>query len=175
MALKSMTLSNNFVIRIKPDLKIYYVNDDFLEFTGFSADEVLLKDLTEVVSAEMNDLFKEILIQNLKSDNSTYFIQESKTKQGDTFWSLMRVTPFKSKMNNEDRFLVEIKMLPVNAIEETEKVFNTVKKIYNNAGKDYAKKYFEGFLEERNQTFEEFVIDLLGVKKKRVDKYFNMF
>jgi hypothetical protein len=155
-------------------MKIYYVNKDFIDFTGFKEEDVLLSDVQNIFYGNMADFVKDIIVEHLNAEEPSYFIIRGKTNYDYCYWGLVKITPFQSKLNNELRYLIEIKMLPVNAIEKVEKVFDTVEKVYESAGKDFAKKYFEGFLEERGQTFEEFVIDLLGVKKKKIDKYFNM-
>ncbi len=171
---KSLGIEDKLVLRTKPDTKIYYVNDDFVKFTGFEADSVLLKELHEVIPDTMPELFKEILLAHLKDDEPSYYVIKGKTNKGYCYWGLMRVTTFQSKLNNEFRYLVEIKMLPTNAVLEGEKVFDTVEKVYENAGAEFAKKYFEGFLEEKNQTFEEFILSILGVNKKKLEKYFKI-
>jgi len=171
---RQLNVTDKLVIRTHPDFRIYYVNDDFVKTTGIDADEALLKELTEILPYSMPDLFKEIIQQNVKDDERSYYIIKGKTKEGDCYWGLMRLTPFTSKLNGEKRFLVEVKMLPNNAVEEAAQVFSTIEKVHENAGKDFAMKYFEGYLEDRNVNFDEYIFKTLGVSKKKIDKYFEL-
>ncbi len=172
--MKTINISDKLILRIKPDLKIYYVNDDFLKFTGFDESQILLHEITDVLPDTMPDLYREMFAANIKPDQVSYFIIKGKTADNDNYWGLLRITPFESKLNGEKRYLVEIKMLPLNAVKAAGKVFETVEKIYDNTGMKFAKKYLEGFLEEKNMDFEKFIFDILGVSKKKVDKYFKI-
>jgi len=169
-----LNVSDKLVLRAKPDMSIYYVNDDFERITGINTEEALLRDFFEIIPYSMQDLFKEVFFQNLKENEPSYFIIKGKTKDGQCYWGLMRVSPFKSKLTDQLRYLIEIKMLPHNAINESEKIFSVIEKVYENAGKTFAKKYFDGFLEDNNVDFETYIFNTLGASKKKIDKYFNL-
>jgi hypothetical protein len=155
-------------------MKIYYVNKEFMDFTGLDEDKILLQDFQEIIYGNMADLVREIIAEHLNPEEPTYFIIRGKTNFDYCYWGLLKITPFQSKLSGELRYLIEIKMLPVNAVMEAEKVFDTVEKVYENAGKEFAKKYFEGFLEEKGVSFEDYILEILGTSKKKVDKFFRI-
>ncbi len=174
MDCKNLDLQTKFVLRIRPDLKVYYVNKDFTDFTGFSEEEILLKPLPEILPFSIKEVYKKIILSHLPDEDPSYLILKGKTKSGECYWGLMRITSFHSKLSGETRYLLEIKMLPVDAIMRANDIFDKVEKVYESAGPEYGEKFFLGFLEERNQSFEDFIIEILGVKKKKLDKYFKI-
>ena len=169
-----LDLNDKLIIRTTPDFKIYFVNDNFTHITGINAEQALLKNLTEILPFSMADLFHDVVKENIKENEPSYYILKGKTKHGDCYWGLMRITPFYSKLNGEKRYLFEIKMLPHNAEEESEKIYDVIEKVYLNAGHDFAKKYFEGYLEDQNTDYEGFIFKTLGTNKKKIKKYFEI-
>jgi len=171
---KHLDISDKPVLRIKPDMSVYFVNDDFSKVTGLQPEHVVLKSLSEVLPSTLPDLFEEIIRKNIRDDEPSFFIVKGKTLTGECYWALARITPYVSKLNGEKRYKIEMKMLPNNAVQEIDKMYTTIEKVYENAGKDFALKYFEGFLEDRNQTFDDYIFDTLGAGKKKIHKYFEI-
>ena len=164
-------------IKVKLDTsgKILYVNNYFTEFTGFSVSEVILKDFERLLDPSMPKLTVEKLKDLSKQYDSFHFIFKGAMKGDSCYWGFVRVNKTIDKETGEYKgLLIEIKMLPTGAITKTEKMFDILNEIEKNAGLDAALKYFNGYLEERNVDFEEYILSLVDIDAKKANAYFEI-
>ena len=163
-------------IKIKVDDMgtILYVNNYFTEVTKFKVSELILKDFNTILDPSMPKMLKDYL-KDISVDTDTfYFIYKGSVKNGGCYWSFVKVEPYFNEQNELSGFLLEGKMLPLVAVEKIEKLFSILKEIENNAGMEAAKKYFEGFLEEKDLSFNDFILALTEVNEKKALKYFEI-
>ncbi len=161
-------------IKIDAQARILYVNDYFSEVTHFKVSDVILKDFDILLHPSMPKLAKEKLDETAHEFEEFYFIYKGITKEGDCYWALVKVTQRFNEHNEFIGYLLEVKMLPTAAIKKVEKLYNVLSEIEKNAGIEAAKKYFDGFIEEKNMNFKEFILALIEVDEKKALKYFEI-
>ena len=170
-----MDVNRKIKIKLDTSGKILYVNNYFSEFTGFGVSDVILKDFNLLLDTSMPKLTEEMLKDLSKQYNSFHFIFKGSMNADSCYWGFVRV----SKTTNEETgevkgLLIEIKMLPTTAITKVEKMYEVITEIEKNAGIDAAKKYFNGYLEERNIDFEEYILSLVEIDGKKAEAYFDI-
>jgi len=169
---EQLDVMDYFKVRINQDGKIIYVDDAFLQFSGYDISELILEPFYKLMW-EGKNVFYNVFAKNILHDQSTYFIALLKKKDGKCFWTVIKSTPY-THTDGSQRFLLEIKMLPTATVNEIKKVADAVLKIEEEVGVEYAEKYFEGLLEEKGMNFNEFIFDLLETTPKKLDKYFTI-
>jgi len=169
-------LDPNRKIRIKLDVNanILFVNNYFSEITKFKVSEIILKDFTSILDEEMPKIAAKVILDGLNKNKKSYQILKIKAKDSECFWSLVRGT---QEFDNESYlkgFLLEGKMLPSTAIERINKLHEVINEIEKNVGDKAAEKYLNGYLEEKNVSFNELILKMCEIDDKKADKYFEI-
>ncbi len=86
------------------------------------------------------------------------------------------LTNFKTK-HNEDGSIqshyANRKAAPNDAIFQIEKLYKILLGIEKGKGSEIAEKYFQGLLEEKQQTYDEFILGVLNVPENSLKAYFK--
>ncbi len=169
-----LDVAKKIKIKIDDKFRILYVNDYFTNVSGFKVSEIILKNFDTILDPSMPKITLDLLEKTAEELPKFYAILKGKTKDGGCYWSFVRVT----QRFNQDRefsgYLLEGKLLPTVAISKIEKMYSVLTEIENNAGKEAALKYFNGFLEEKGVNFNEFVLAIAEVNEKKAEKYFEI-
>ena len=169
-----LDLAKKIKIKIDDKFRILYVNDYFSSISNFKVSEIILKDLYAILDTSMPKITLDLLEKSADEFPKFYAVLKGKIKDGGCFWSFVRVSQRFNQNNEFSGFLIEGKLLPAVAIQKIEKLFNILSEIENNAGKDAALKYFNGFLEEKGVNFNEFILAIAEVNEKKAEKYFEI-
>jgi len=169
-----LDLAKKLKIKVDDLGRILYINSYFTKVTQFKVSELILKDFNTILDPTMPKMLKDYLKDLSFDSDILYFIYKGRVKDGTCYWSFVKVTPNFNEHNELSGFLLEGKMLPLVAIERIEKLFNVLLEIENNAGIEAAKKYFEGFIEEKGLSFNEFILAITEVNEKKALKYFEI-
>ncbi len=161
-------------IKIDDQARILYVNDYFTNVTNFKVSDVILKDFNYILDPSMPKLAKDKLDEVAHQFEEFYFIYKGITKNEDCYWGFVKVTQRFNDQNEFVGYLLEVKMLPTAAINKIDKLYNVLSEIEKNAGIEAAKKYLDGFIEEKNMNFNEFMLALVEVDEKKAQKYFEI-
>ncbi len=162
--------------KFKVDLKgrIQYFNPYFTEFTGYKISEKILKDFSVIFENDTPVTAFELLLKEIEANPKSFFVYKGKTKNGDCYWGFLRSTQRISEDNEIIGYDMEVKLLPSNAIDTFENLYTIINEIEKNAGKNAAEKYLEGFLEEKQMSFKDFVLNAVQINEKKADKYFSI-
>jgi PAS domain S-box-containing protein len=162
--------------KIKIDLtgKILYVNNYFSQVTGFKIHEIILKDLEEIMHPDMPKMAKRRILNLGDAEKINYFIVKGKTADNGCYWGFVKMTREYNEYNEVKGYLFEVKMLPIGTIEKIDKLYDILREIENNAGIDAADKYLDGYLEEKNYSFNDFILAITEVDYKKIEKYFEI-
>jgi len=163
-------------MKLKIDKKglILYANNYFSIVTKYQIHEIILKDMENILHDEMPDIAKQILLDYGKIEPINYFIIKGKTKDNDCYWGFVKMNQDLDEYNEVKSYSLEIKLLPNPAISKIEKLFEILREIEKNAGKKTAQKYLEGYLEEKNLSFKDYIFDVTEINEKKAEKYFEI-
>jgi len=185
MTLNQYTMKNNkdclqldiakkIKIKIDDKFRILYVNDYFTSISNFKVSEIILKNLDVILDPSMPKITLDLLEKSADEFQKFYAVLKGKTKDNGCYWSFVKISQRFNQNNEFSGFLIEGKLLPAVAIQKIEKLFNILSEIENNAGKEAAFKYFNGFLEEKGVNFNEFILAIAEVDEKKAEKYFEI-
>ncbi len=171
---KRLDVARKLKVKIDTNNKIIYANQYFNEVAGFKISDIILKDLAYIVDPSMPKILLDKLEELEQNHELFYYIYKGLTKDGDCYWSFAKITSRYNEEGENIGWLIEGKMLPDVAISKIVKLFEVLKEIENNAGTEAAKKYFEGFIEEKNLNFNEFILAVTGVTEKKALQYVDI-
>jgi len=171
---EQLNVAKKIKIKIDEKGKILYVNTYFTEFTGYKVSEIILKDFETILHPSMPNMMTEKLDEIAHQYDSFYFIYKGLIKDGDCYWAFVKVNQRFNEQNEFVGYLLEGKMLPPASIQKVNKLFDVLKEIENNAGAEAAKKYFDGFIEDKGMEFNEFILALADVTPKKAIQYFEI-
>ena len=169
-----LDVTKKIKIKIDENFRILYVNDYYTEISGFKVSEIILKPFDSILDATMPKITMDLFEKTTDDFSKFYFVIKGKIKNNNCFWSFIKVTRMFNKYQEFSGYLLEGKLLPSNAIQQIEKMFSILTEIENNAGKDAALKYINGYLEEKNMNFNDFVLAIAEVNEKKAEKYFEI-
>ncbi len=170
---KSLSVDSKLRVRINEDNKVIYADDNFLQFTGLDISDIIYRDFAKICHSGEESPLRDIIVDQMHNKEETYFAIQGATADPETYyWGL--VQSIKEMKNGKERYVWNIKMFPQSSAVYLEDLLNKVFEIHKNAGRDFAVKYLQGFLEDKGKTYEEFILDTLGISKKKLRKYFNI-
>ncbi len=162
-------------VRINEKGQLIFADNAFLEFTGLEIDDIVGEPFKVLFDKDFEEGgYDQMLFPYMVQKKKFYFLMSGRMRQGKCYWAIARSTHYFTNGNQEPRFLVEIKMLPEASAQVVADLFAKLIEIKRNAGTEYAVKYFRGYLEENGMTMENFALKVLGVKEKKLDKYFKI-
>ncbi|WP_158657819.1 methyl-accepting chemotaxis protein [Agarilytica rhodophyticola] len=105
--------------------QITHVNQDFIDISGFSEDELLLKPHNVIRHPDMPGEAFEMMWDSLKADKSWIGIVKNRCKNGDHYWVDALATPL--KLNGKTEGYQSVRMKPSEAqIDQAEKVYKKI-------------------------------------------------
>ena len=163
------------IIMSKTDSKgvIAYANDYFMEICGYEEYELMGQPHNIVRHPDMPKVVFKLLWQRLHKGENMYALVKNLAKDGRYYWVLTR---FETKYNDDGKIVSHYsrrKAAPTNAIFQIEKIYKTLLSIEKSQNPQVAEKYFYGLLEEINQSYDEFILNLLGVTPNGLIEYFK--
>jgi len=171
-----INLDVNKIAKLKIDTQghILYANNYFSSLTKFQIHEIILKNFDYILYDDMPEVTKKTMLDLGKTNEINYLILKGKTKDNDCYWGFVKMTQDLNEYNEIKSYSLQIKLLPNPAISKIEKLFEILREIEKNAGKGAAQKYLEGYLEEKNLSFNDFILDVTEINEKKAEKYFEI-
>jgi len=169
-----LDIAKKIKIKIDDRFRILYINDYFTNVSNFKVSDIILKDLNTILAPSMPKITLDLLEKSANEFQKFYAILKGKTKDGGCYWTFIRITQRFNQDKSFAGYLLEGKTLPSVAVSKIEKLFSILSEIENNAGKEAALKYFNGYLEEKGVNFNEFILAITEVNEKKADKYFEI-
>lgn len=162
-------------IMSKTDLKgiIQYSNDYFVEICEYSKEELMGKPHNIIRHPDMPKLVFKIMWDRLKRGEGLYAIVKNLTKSGGFYWVIARIDPKYNENGEMDSYFSYRKAVPVKAIRKIEQYYKMLLNMEKNQKPEVAENYFKGLLEEKNLTYDEFVLRILETDEKTLNTYFN--
>jgi len=170
---KQLDPGKKMKIKVDTNGNVLYVNNYFTEITNLKITDVILKDLSTLFDSDMPKMAGKLVLDELQNNNS-YLIFKGRTNDNGCYWGFLRTTVEYNNFNEVKGYLLEVKMLPFNAIAKIEKLYDILREIENNAGVSAAEKYFYGYIEDKGMTVDNFIFNIAEVNQKQAEKYFDI-
>jgi PAS domain S-box-containing protein len=152
---------------------IEYANDYFMEICKYEEYELMGQPHNVIRHPDMPKVVFKLLWQRLFKGENIHALVKNLAKDGSYYWVL---TNFETKYDKDGKIVSHYsrrKAAPGNAVFLIEKIYKTLVAIENTQGADVSEKYFYGLLEEKGQTYDEFILEILGVSEKSLIAYFK--
>ena len=140
---------------------IEYVNEYFIEFTGFQAFEMLGKNISEITHPEIPKSIYNLIEERFIAKKNSHFLMKDTTKSGRDFWYVSDFDIKTDAEGNVEHIVSLRKPAPLSAVAVIQPFYAKLVKIEESAGMDVAKKYLLGFLEEKQMSFSQYTNSLL--------------
>jgi len=149
------------VCKLTPDGIIDYINDYFTEITGYEVHEVVGGSIDQFVHKDLPKTIFNLVMSKISNKENGHFIIKDQAKDGRYYWF---ITDFEYKIDNNGD-LISItsnrKAAPRVAIPEIEKLYKKMVKIEQRASLKIAQTFFNGFLEEKEMSFDEYTKSII--------------
>ncbi len=158
--------------KTNPKGLIDYVNDYFLEISGYQDFELIGYSHNKIRHPDMPRTLFKLLWENLKKGNNFHALVKNLTKDGHYFWVL---TNFETKYDEAGKIIAyyaRTKAAPAYASFKIEKLYKTLLSIEKTQNMKVAEKYFIGFLEEQSLNYNDYLLEVLGFSKNELQNYF---
>ncbi len=170
-----LSVYDTLKVRLNEQGRIIFADDAFLKFTGLSIDDLVGEPFKVLFEKDFQEGgYDQMIFPYMVQKKKFYFLMSGRMKDGKCYWGIVRSSQYYTKGSQQPKFLIEIKMLPEQSAEMVADLFGKLIEIKRNAGAEYAIKYFQGYLEENGMNFENFALKVLGIKEKKLDKYFQI-
>jgi len=171
---KEISLDPSKTIMSKTNARgiIEYANDYFMEVSGYEEYELMGQPHNVLRHPDMPQVVFKLLWERLNKGENIHAFVKNLAKDGRYYWVL---TNFETKYDDEGIIISHYsrrKTAPKNTIYTIEKLYKTLRAIELKQGLEVALNYFNGLLEEKHMTYDDFILSILGVDKNTLDAYF---
>lgn len=156
---------------------IVYLNDAFVEISEYNEVELIGEPHNIIRHPDMPKVVFSLLWKALNDGENYHAIVKNLTKTGRYYWVITDFTIDKVG-NRITGFTGRRKTVPKSVIKIIEPLYKTLLEIENLKGEKASELYFKAYLQEKNTTYEDFVLDLFKkesakeTKKKRTLSWF---
>lgn len=149
------------ICKYTPNGLIEYVNDYFVEMSGFEAHELVGNSIDTLKHSELPLTVYNHIMEHVKEGKNIHAIIKDLTRDGRYYWFYTDFE-FKKDENGVIRsFLNYRRAAPRIVLPDIEKFYQKLLKIEQNSTLLIAKKYFDGFNEENGMTFSEYTKSII--------------
>jgi len=150
----------------KTDLKgkIIFVNKNFCEISGYSEDELIGTPHNIVRHPDMPRAIFFLIWKNLLSGRGITAVIKNLAKSGKYYWVISDFEPKFDKDGNIISLTAFRRASPSYVIDEIEELYDVMLTIEKKHGMEKSLAYLEGFLEEKNMTYDGYLTELTKPK-----------
>lgn len=174
---KSVRISldpTKFIIsKINPKGYIESCNDYFYEISGFKEADLIGKMFNIIRHPDNPKTIFKLLWDQLLLGKSFNVVTKKITADGNYYWVMNHIQPIKNQQNEILGYQFLGKAIPKDAEDRFQAFYDELKKIESTKGENYAYNFVINMLAEKKQTFDDWLIQTLQVKKEEILKYFS--
>ncbi len=150
----------------KTDLKgkIIFINKNFSEVSGYTESELIGAPHNVLRHPDMPRAVFYLVWQNLLAGNKISGVIKNLAKDGRYYWVIADLEPKRDKNGNITTLTAFRRAAPQDVIDTTEELYATMVAIEKKHGMEKSLAYLEGFLDEHNLTYDEFIAELIKPK-----------
>jgi len=146
----------------KTDLKgnIIFVNKNFCEISGYNENELIGIPHNITRHPDMPKALFFLIWKNLLSGRGITAVIKNLAKSGKYYWVISDFEPKFDKNGNIISLTAFRRSTPQYVIDEIEELYDVMKTIEKKHGMEKSLTYLEGFLEEKNMTYDGYINEL---------------
>jgi PAS domain S-box-containing protein len=150
----------------KTDLKgkITFINKNFCEVSGYTEDELIGTAHNITRHPDMPRAIFYLMWKVLMSRGSISTVIKNLSKTGKYYWVIADLEPKFDKDGNITSFTAFRRATPQYVIDSIEELYRAMLNIEKKHGMERSLAYLEGFLEEKQMSYEEFIDELIRPK-----------
>jgi len=170
-------------IKIGLNQNIWYANDYMLDLLGYNLVEFIGQKPKIVCSVDMPGIIHDEIGAMIQNYERGIALLKHQTRQGDYFWAFTHFRPSYKEDGSFDSFLTRRKPLPLRKLKydeahirhSVEKLYSVLKEIETHHNLKTAKKYLQGFLEDRGfENLTAYFQSFFNLKPKEIEEYFSI-
>jgi PAS domain S-box-containing protein len=151
---------------------IQYANEYFVEVSGYDQLELIGHPHNIIRHPDMPKSVFKLLWETIQKGENIHALLKNMTKSGSFYWVL---TSFEIQYNDKGEisaYYAKRKAVPREAITAIEKTYSVLKNIEEAKGMDTAYNYLTGMLEDKNLSYNSFILNILNVSEEELKHYF---
>lgn len=172
---KEINLDPTKTIMSKTDTRgiIEYANEYFMEISGYEEFELMGQAHNIIRHPDMPKTIFKLMWDSIEKGQNIHAFVKNMAKDGRYYWVLTNFEIKKDVEGNVISYYARRKAAPRNAIYEIDRLYYILKSIENKQDMQTALNYFIGMLEEKNMTYNQFILSILEVNQQQLSEYFS--
>jgi PAS domain S-box-containing protein len=160
---KEITWDKNLTLVSKTDKfgNIKYCNDAFVNVSGYEEFELVGKPHNIIRHPDMPSVIFKLLWKNLRQGNDFHAVVKNLSKTGRYYWVITQFEIQKDENGEITDYIGRRRAVADEVADTFDKLYFKLKKIEENVSVDSAEDYLIGFLDDRKQTYEEYLQEVL--------------
>jgi PAS domain S-box-containing protein len=173
---KEINLDPSKTIMSKTDARgiIEYANDYFMEISGYEEFELMGQPHNIIRHPDMPQVIFKLMWERLNKGENIHAFVKNLSKDGRYYWVLTNFETKFDEIGNIISHYARRKAAPKNAIYSIDKLYKTLRAIELRQDMKTAENYLNGLLEERQMSYDEFILDLLNIDANTMAAYFGV-
>lgn len=144
---------------------ITYGNDYFVEISGYKEAELIGQPHSIIRHPDMPKAVFKLMWDTISQKKNMFAVVKNLSKDGSYYWVVTDFTPKVDTISGEIKSYTAFRQAASQkAIDVIEPLYAKLLEIEEVSGVQASTEYLEGLLEEKGQTYEEFINDVIGNK-----------
>jgi len=145
---------------------IEYGNEYFVEVSGYREAELVGSPHSILRHPDMPKVIFKFMWERISQGNNIVAVVKNKAKDGRFYWVLTEFEPKLEPITGEViSHTAYRRAAPQHAIDAVQKVYAKLLEIEQASGMEASEKYFKGFLESQQKTYDTFIANIIGESK----------
>lgn len=166
---KEVTWDKTKVIMSKTDAfgTIEYANEVFVDVCGYEDYELMGQPHSIIRHPDMPKVIFKVLWEKLKNGENFHAIVKNLAKSGRYYWVITDFEISKNEAGEIVNYFARRRSVPQEVItNHIEPLYKKLWQIEAASGIEYSEKYLNGFLEEKNKTYVQYILELIYNQEK---------
>ncbi|MBF04320.1 MAG: histidine kinase [Flavobacterium sp.] len=172
---KEVTWDKTKVIMSKTDAfgTIEYANEVFVDVCGYEDYELMGQPHSIIRHPDMPKVIFKVLWEKLKNGENFHAIVKNLAKSGRYYWVITDFEISKNEAGEIVNYFARRRAVPQEVItNHIEPLYKKLWQIEAASGMEYSEKYLTGFLEEKNKTYVQYILELI-YNQEKMENYSN--
>jgi len=150
------------VCKLTPEGQIDFVNDYFVEVTGYEVHEIVGNSIESFKHADLPMAIFNLVMEHLTNQKNLHIVVKDQAKDGRYYWYITDFNIKADKDGNTVSISSNRTAAPRSVIPEFEALYKKILKIEQHASLETAQTYFEGYLEEKGMSFNDYTLSQIN-------------
>jgi PAS domain S-box-containing protein len=162
---KEIYVDRKRTIISRTDLKgvIEYANQDFMDISGYSLDELVNHPHNIVRHPDMPAIIFKLMWRRIQLSQDIFAVVKNRAKNGDYYWVTTKFEVRRDSLTNKvNGYTAYRKAADKKLVGKITALYSELLLIENAGGIDASEKYLIGFLESQKKTYDQFINDIVG-------------